>query len=65
MEERIESLSRPGAKETEERYTRLGAVRATCAATDFARDDQRAHTAFRQVIVRWNLWHRHEDEQLG
>ncbi len=51
MEERIETLSRPGAKETEERHPRLGAVRAARAATDLARDDQRTNGAFGQVVV--------------
>ena len=64
MKERIESLSSPRTKEAEERHARLGTVRAARTATDFARNDQRAHTALRQVIVRGNPWHGDKDEQF-
>jgi hypothetical protein len=51
VEERIKSPSRPGAKETEEHHTRLGAVGATRSPTDLARNDQRAHAALGEIVL--------------
>jgi len=65
VQERVEPLSRPSAKATEEGHAGLGAVGAARAATDFARNDQRADTALGQIVVRRHLWSRDKDEQFG
>ena len=52
VEKGIEFLSNPGAKEAEECHTSRRAVRATCVSTDFARNDEGAHTTFGRVIVK-------------
>ena len=65
VQERVEPLSCPSAEATEEGHARLGAGGAARAATDFARNDQRAHTALRQIVVRGDLWSGHKDEQFG
>ena len=53
MEKWIESLSRPGAKETEERHARLGAVVAARAATDLARNDEWCVGYLAHPFVKW------------
>src|SRR5713226_3423020 len=65
VQERVEPLSRPSAKATEEGHAGLGGVGAARAATDFARNDQRADTALGQIVVRRHLWSRHKDELFG
>jgi hypothetical protein len=52
VQERVEPLSRPSAEATEEGHAGLGAGGAARAATDFARNDQRAHAALGQIVVR-------------
>ena len=51
LEERIETLSGPGAKETKEVHARVGAFGTARAPTDLARNDERAYTALGQIIV--------------
>ena len=51
LEERVETLSDPGAKEAKEIHARVRAFGAVRAATDLACDDQRAHPAFGQMMV--------------
>src|SRR5947209_3960138 len=65
LEERVEPLSRPRAEATEEGHASGGAVGAARVATDCARNDQRAHATFGQVVVRGHLWSRDKDEQFG
>ncbi len=50
VEEGIESPSSPGAKEAKEAHAGGTAFGAACAATDLARNNQRAHTAFGLAI---------------
>jgi hypothetical protein len=64
LEEGIEALSGPGAKEAKESRARVRAFRAARAAADLACDDQRAHTAFSQVIMGGRLRPGHKDEQF-
>ncbi len=47
LEERVETLSGPRAKETKEIHARIGAFGTARATTDLACNDQRAHTARR------------------
>ncbi len=51
LQEGIEPLRSPGAEATEEGHARLGAGGTARATTDFARNDQRAYTALRQIVV--------------
>jgi hypothetical protein len=62
LEEGVETLSGPGAKEAQEIHARVRACRAARAATELACNDQRAHRAFGQIIVRWDLGSGHKDE---
>ena len=63
--ERIESLSHPGAEETGQTHARRTALGAACPAADFARDDQRADTALREIVVSGNPGQANEDEEFG
>ena len=65
LQERIESLSRPRAEATKEGHARLGAGGAARAATDLACNDQRAHPALRQIVVRGDFWSRDKHKQFG
>ena len=63
--ERVEVLGRPSSKERSQAHARLGALGTARAATDFARNDQRANTALGQIVVGRNPRHRHEDEEFA
>ena len=63
--ERIEVLCRPSAKETGESHPGLGAFGTAGSPTDLAGDDQRANTAFCEIVVCWNARHRDKDKELG
>ena len=65
MVERIEVLSHPGAKETGESHTGLGAFRTASSPTDLAGNDQRTHTALREMVVGWNARDRDKDKEFG
>ena len=65
FQERIESLSSPGAKETEEAHAGLTALWTPRPPTDLARNDQRAYTTFRQVILSGNTDSVHNVVQLN
>src|SRR6266849_4009528 len=65
LAERIEMLSGPGAEQRSEAHARLRSLGAACAATDFARDDQRADTAFGEVVVGRNPRHGHKHKEFG
>ena len=60
--ERIESLKRPGAEATEAGLARGGMSGTAQAATDFARDDLRPHTALCQIPVGGHFWSGDKDE---
>jgi hypothetical protein len=48
--EKIEVLCQPGAKETGESHTGLGAFRTASSSTDLAGNDEWAHTEYRQIV---------------
>lgn len=51
MLKRVETLSHPGTEEAGQAHAGRTAFGAACPATDFARDDQRTHTALSQIVV--------------
>ena len=65
MQERIESLSHPGAKETEKAHAGMGARWTARSPADLARNDHQAPPALCDIIVNWHARDRHKDEQLG
>jgi hypothetical protein len=64
LQERIESLSGPGAKETKEAHAGVTARWTPCSPTDLARNDEWAHAALGEIVLRWNPRQRHKDEQF-
>src|SRR6266446_2421528 len=65
LAERIEMLGHPGSEKGGQAHAGLRAFGTACAAADFASDDQRAHTALGQIVVRRNPRHGHEDKEFG
>src|SRR5215470_6876461 len=63
--ERVESLSEPGAEEAGECHASRAAFGTTGSPADFASDDQRANTAFGQVIVGGDPRIGDEDKEFG
>ncbi len=53
LQERIESLSGPGTKETEEAHAGITTLWTTCSPTDLARNDEWAHTALGEIVLSW------------
>src|SRR5947209_7806380 len=64
LEERIEMLRHPGAKQTGQTHTGVTAFGTARAPTDLASDNQRTNTALGQVVVRRNKRHGHKDKQF-
>lgn len=54
MQERIESLSHPGAKETEKAHAGMGARLTDRFPADLARNDQQAPPALGDIVVNWH-----------
>src|SRR5450432_2040273 len=65
LRERIETLSDPGAEKARQSHTGRTAFGATCATTDFASDDEGAHTAFGQIVIGRHTGISHEDKEFG
>ena len=64
LDERVETARLPGAQEAGKREACQGACRRARAAADLAHDDERAQTAFGQIVVRRYAGLQHELEQL-
>ena len=62
---KIQVLCHPGAKEIGESHPGLGAFRTAGTLTDLAGNDERAHTALRQIVVGRAARDRDKDKEFG
>src|SRR5581483_6791031 len=62
---RIETLSKPAAKEARQPHSGRTAFGTARAPTDIARAAQRTNTAFGQIVVRGYAWVGHENKEFG
>ncbi len=65
MVKRIEVLGHPGTEKRGQAHAGLRAFGTARAAADLARDDQRANTALRQIVVRGNAGNGHKNKEFG
>ncbi len=64
MEDRIEPLSDPGAKEAKKSHTGVTAFGTARATNDLACNDQWVHAALCEIVVRGHAWQRHKDKEF-